>query len=113
MPIRYQKRRVGTPFSDILPSRLTQLLRRHTPFKGAATVEQGVVIDLSNMPSAGISKDLETTTVGPATRWDDLYEELQPLGRAVVGGRVAGVGVGGLVLGCNSIIITSGRKLIC
>lgn len=40
-------------------------------------------------------------TVSPARKWDYLYEELDPLNLTVIGGRVAGVGVGGLVLGCE------------
>ena len=84
---------------------------RHTPFKGAATLDQGVVIDLSRLPSAGLSRDGKTMTVSPARRWDDLYEELDPLNLTVIGGRVAGVGVGGLVLGCKSLLYPSwGRK---
>lgn len=61
------------------------------------------MIDLSDMQSAGLSDDVKTMTVSPARRWDDLYEELQPMNLTVVGGRVAGVGVGGLILGCKSI----------
>lgn len=76
---------------------------RHTPFKGAATLDQGIVIDLSRLPSAGLARDGKTMTVSPARRWDDLYEELDPLNLTVIGGRVAGVGVGGLVLGCESL----------
>jgi FAD/FMN-containing dehydrogenase len=74
---------------------------RHTPFKGAATLDQGIVIDLARLPSAGLSHDGKTMTVSPARKWDDLYEELDPLNLTVIGGRVAGVGVGGLVLGCE------------
>jgi FAD/FMN-containing dehydrogenase len=77
-------------------------IARHTPFKGAATLDQGIVIDLARLPSAGLSHDGKTMTVSPARKWDDLYEELDPLNLTVIGGRVAGVGVGGLVLGCES-----------
>ena len=91
---------------------MLMMVHSHTPFKDAATIEQGIVIDLSRMPSHGLSQDLETLTVSPARRWDDLYEELQPSGLTVVGGRVAGVGVGGLVLGCNTVIIQAVPKSI-
>ena len=86
---------LGVPFTD---------MRRHTPFKGAATLDQGIVIDLSRLPSAGLSGDGKTMTVSPACKWDDLYEELDPFNLTVIGGRVAGVGVGGLVLGCKSFL---------
>lgn len=77
---------------------------RHTPFKGAATLEQGIAVDLSRLPSPGLSHNGKAMTVSPARRWDDLYEELDPLNLTVIGGRVAGVGVGGLVLGCKSLL---------
>ena len=85
-------------------------VNRHTPFKGAATLEQGIAIDLSRLPSLGLSHDGKTITVSPARRWDDLYEELDPLNLTVVGGRVAGVGVGGLVLGCKLLHEYSQRR---
>jgi len=66
-------------------------------------LEQGINIDLSRLPSPGLSHDGKIMTVSPARKWDDLYDELDPLNLTVVGGRVAGVGVGGLVLGCKSI----------
>lgn len=78
---------------------------RHTPFKGAATLDQGIVIDLSRLPSAGLSHDGKTMTVSPARKWDELYAELDPLNLTVIGGRVAGVGVGGLVLGCKLLLL--------
>lgn len=53
------------------------------------------------MPSAGLSEDMKTMTVSPARKWDDLYDELGPYNKTVIGGRVAGVGVGGLITGCK------------
>jgi FAD/FMN-containing dehydrogenase len=100
MPIRNQKWRVSGQ-SMVSGSACTDI-GRHTPFKGAATLDQGIVVDLARLPSAGLSRDGKTMTVSPARKWDDLYEELDPLNLTVIGGRVAGVGVGGLVLGCES-----------
>ena len=37
--------------------------------------------------------------VGAGLVWDQVYEELEPLGRIVVGGRTTGVGVAGFTLG--------------
>ena len=37
--------------------------------------------------------------VGAGLVWDQVYEELEPLGRIVVGGRTTGVGVAGFALG--------------
>jgi hypothetical protein len=99
VPIRNQKWRVSGRSMAMIPACTN--FDRHTPFKGAATLDQGIVIDLAHLPSAGLSHDGKTMTVSSARKWDDLYEELDPLNLTVIGGRVAGVGVGGLVLGCE------------
>ncbi|KAI9449877.1 hypothetical protein BJY52DRAFT_1102922, partial [Lactarius psammicola] len=36
---------------------------------------------------------------GPSLLWDDVYQRLDPYGVTVIGGRIPGVGVGGLILG--------------
>ena len=41
----------------------------------------------------------KTVEVGAGLVWDQVYEELEPLGRIVVGGRTTGVGVAGFALG--------------
>jgi FAD/FMN-containing dehydrogenase len=46
-----------------------------------------------------LSDDRATTKVGPGNTWYDVYRQLDPKGVSVVGGREAGVGVGGLTLG--------------
>ncbi|PIA90436.1 Bifunctional solanapyrone synthase [Cercospora beticola] len=85
----------------------------HTPFREAATLDDGIVIDLSKMPSEGLAEDQSSITVSPATKWDQLYEQLDPLNLTVVGGRVAGVGVGGLVLGCGISYVSSKHGFAC
>ncbi|KAF3393067.1 putative FAD-linked oxidoreductase [Talaromyces pinophilus] len=55
----------------------------HTYWAGAANIADGVVVDLT----------------GVGASWGTLYSLLDPLGLSVNGGRVAGVGVGGLSLG--------------
>lgn len=46
-----------------------------------------------------LSEDRSTVAIGPANHWIDVYSALEPLGLTVVGGRAAGVGVGGFLLG--------------
>lgn len=65
------------------------------------------------MPSEGLAEDQSSITVSPATKWDQLYEQLDPLNLTVVGGRVAGVGVGGLVLGCGISYVSSKHGFAC
>lgn len=45
------------------------------------------------------SVDLETLQIGPGNRWQEVYDQIEPLGLAVTGGRWGNVGVGGLLTG--------------
>ncbi|KAK3659757.1 hypothetical protein LTR56_001121 [Elasticomyces elasticus] len=78
----------------------------HTPFAGAANIQQVVTIDLSALNQVTPSKDLSTVTVGPGNRWSQVYSKLDALGIAIGGGRVAIVGVGGLTLG--EVVLATG-----
>ena len=71
----------------------------HSPNPGWAGVDSGILIDLSKLNSMSISKDTKTFSVGPGARWGQVYEFLDPYNVTAVGGRVAQVGVGGLLLG--------------
>lgn len=51
------------------------------------------------MNCISVSEDRTTVSIGPGCRWLDVYDTLEPFGLTVVGGRVASVGVGGLILG--------------
>lgn len=71
----------------------------HSPWPDAANIENGVTIDLSSMNSVSLSEDRTVASVGPGAKWVDVYKTLEAFGRAVVGGRAAPVGVGGLTTG--------------
>ena len=71
----------------------------HTPWAGAATIVNGVQIDLAAIKQVTVSSNQQVTSVGPGARWLDVYSTLDPLGLSVPGGRVATVGVGGLITG--------------
>jgi hypothetical protein len=71
----------------------------HTPWAGAANIEYGVTIDLSALNQVTVSSDQTVTAVGAGNRWLDVYLKLDALDLAIPGGRVAGVGVGGLITG--------------
>ncbi|KAM7195018.1 hypothetical protein V8F33_006887 [Rhypophila sp. PSN 637] len=71
-------------------------------------VEDGVTIDLFRPTEMTISADRKTVSVGAGNRWINVSETLDPLGLAVVGGRVSDVGIGGLILG-GGISYSSGR----
>ena len=72
---------------------------RHTPFAGAANIQNGVTIDLQSLNQVDVSQDRKTVAIGPGNRWGGVYLKLDALGLATSGGRVAIVGVGGLMLG--------------
>ncbi|EHK99724.1 putative 6-hydroxy-D-nicotine oxidase [Glarea lozoyensis 74030] len=55
-----------------------------------------------------LNSDRTVAKVGAGNNWYDVYKVLDPLGISVVGGREAGVGVGGLLLG-GGISYFSGR----
>lgn len=71
----------------------------HAAFAGASSIQGGLTIDLNNLRTLKVSKDKTTTHIGAGNRWGDVYRALSPLGLAVIGGRDAGIGVGGLTLG--------------
>jgi hypothetical protein len=68
-------------------------------FPGGASINDGVVFDLRHLNQLGISEDKAIAFVGPGNRWGAVYSFLDPMNLTVVGGRVAGVGVGGYLLG--------------
>ena len=85
----------------------------HTPFKGAANIDGGIVIDTSNLPSSGLSPDHETITVSPSTRWVQVYQTLAAHNRSTLGTKVAGVGVGGSATSCGVSYFSPRHGFIC
>lgn len=76
----------------------------HAAFAGASSIQDGILINLANLNTVALSSDRTVTQVGPGNNWYDVYQKLDPLGVSVVGGREAGVGVGGLLLGGESVV---------
>lgn len=81
----------------------------HTAYGGGSNIEDGVTIDLIYLDDITIASDRKTVSVGAGNRWINVSEVLDPLGRAVVGGRSATVGVSGLTLG-GGISYFSGQR---
>jgi FAD/FMN-containing dehydrogenase len=72
----------------------------HNPNPGFSSVGQaGIVLDLGALNSIVLSPQKDFVSVGPGATWDQVYSELENDQLTAVGGRVAGVGVGGLLLG--------------
>lgn len=72
----------------------------HNPNPKASSVgAEGVLLDLSALNEIELSSDGSSVSVGPGATWDQVYKSLEVHSLTAVGGRVAGVGVGGLILG--------------
>ncbi|KAL6709245.1 hypothetical protein ACN47E_001652 [Coniothyrium glycines] len=69
----------------------------HSYFKGANSIQSGISIDLRRLNQITPNDD-GTASIGPGNQWVQVYETLDPLGLTVMGGRVASIGVGGLLL---------------
>lgn len=71
----------------------------HGCYDGQSSVGRGITIDLVRLDQITLSDDRSIVTLGPGSHWLDVYTALEPLGVTVIGGRDAGVGVGGFLLG--------------
>ncbi len=71
----------------------------HDRTPGSSNADGGVTIDLARLNQVQVAKDRKSVRYGAGSRWQDVYTALEQEGLMVVGGRVAGVGVGGLTLG--------------
>lgn len=54
---------------------------------------------MESLKRVSVADDRKTVDVGPGNRWVDVYTALEPYGVGVAGGRMAPVGVPGLILG--------------
>ncbi|KIM96203.1 hypothetical protein OIDMADRAFT_44918 [Oidiodendron maius Zn] len=68
----------------------------HMNFPGSNNIDGGVLITLSKFTEYTVNND--TIEVGPGMTWYDVYEALEPYGRAAIGGRLKTIGVPGLTL---------------
>ncbi|KAI9449068.1 FAD dependent oxidoreductase [Lactarius psammicola] len=60
---------------------------------------RGVQISLARFNTFNVNSEAQTVELGPSLLWEDVYQRLDPYGVTVIGGRIPGVGVGGLILG--------------
>ncbi|KAL2062001.1 hypothetical protein VTL71DRAFT_6267 [Oculimacula yallundae] len=73
----------------------------------------GVHISLIRLNQVKLSSDKKTVEVGTGLRWTEVYDALDGSGVQVVGGRVAGPGVGGFSLGGGYSWLTDQHGLTC
>jgi FAD/FMN-containing dehydrogenase len=66
---------------------------------GLALIDDGLVIDLSNMKGIRVDPDAKTVHVEPGCVWGDIDHATHVFGLATVSGVISTTGVGGLTLG--------------
>ena len=71
----------------------------HTSTAGSANIEGGVTLDLRAIDGVVVNEEKTTASVGGGAIWGDVYMTLDAMNLSVSGGRVSGVGVGGLTTG--------------
>jgi FAD/FMN-containing dehydrogenase len=74
----------------------------HARFAGASNADGGVTIDLVRLNAVELEADKKSVVIGAGNRWAEVYRKLEAEELTVVGGRVATVGVGGVILGGKS-----------
>ena len=71
----------------------------HSPISHAASIEDGVLIDMGRFSDVVPAEDGSNITIGVGAKWGKVYQVLDAKQLAVAGGRNSAVGVGGLILG--------------
>ncbi|KAL8736033.1 MAG: hypothetical protein Q9166_000595 [cf. Caloplaca sp. 2 TL-2023] len=71
----------------------------HTPWAGSANIDNGVTIDMRSIKSVDLNRAKTVVSVGAGARWSAVYQVLDAVGLGAAGGRLADVGVGGLITG--------------
>lgn len=68
-------------------------------YEGYSTLDDGVVIDVTDMNQVLVSDDRQTAVIGAGGRLIDIYTALSAQGFAIPGGTCPPVGISGLTLG--------------
>lgn len=71
----------------------------HAAMAGGSSIEGGITLAFDNMKGIELTSDKSIARIEPGNKWFEVYTALEKDGVGVVGGRVADVGVGGLLLG--------------
>jgi FAD/FMN-containing dehydrogenase len=71
----------------------------HNPNQGFASIDGAPLISTKYLNEVTFDPASMTVRVGPGNDWQDVQEQLQSAGVAVVGGRIGEVGVGGYMVG--------------
>ncbi|KAJ5580286.1 uncharacterized protein N7459_006271 [Penicillium hispanicum] len=79
----------------------------HMPNNGFASIQDGLLISTKNLDQVIYRPNDQTAIIGPGLSWEKAQNGLAGTGRAVVGGRLGGVGIGGYILGCGMSFLST------
>ncbi|KAJ5109633.1 hypothetical protein N7532_002278 [Penicillium argentinense] len=81
----------------------------HMPNNGFASIQDGLLISTKNLDQVFYHPEDQTAVIGPGLSWEEAQKGLDDAvgGRAVVGGRLGGVGIGGYMLGCGMSFLST------
>ena len=82
----------------------------HSAIRGAANIDDGILVSMKNIRDVTLSPDGKTVAVGMGNTWAQVYEAIEPHGYMVVGGRFGTVGLG-LALAAGFSYIINDRGL--
>ncbi|KNG44766.1 fad binding domain-containing protein [Stemphylium lycopersici] len=85
----------------------------HAAWAGASSIQDGITVSMENFRQAVVASDKQTVDIGPGLRWIDVYNAVEKDGLSVAGGRMAPVGVPGLILGGGISHFASKRGWAC
>ena len=71
----------------------------HSDIKGASNIDGGITVNMAGLNDIDLNETEGLVRVGAGATWGIVYKELDKVNKTVVGGRLTGVGVGGLLLG--------------
>ncbi|KAI9048410.1 hypothetical protein LZ554_007246 [Drepanopeziza brunnea f. sp. 'monogermtubi'] len=71
----------------------------HTPWRGAASISDGVTMDMTDMSDVALNADKTIARIEAGARFGKVYQVLEEQGMMVAAGRDQNVGIGGLALG--------------
>ncbi|CAI7607613.1 unnamed protein product [Penicillium manginii] len=81
----------------------------HMPNNGFASIQDGLLVSTKNLDQVFYNHEDQTAVIGPGLSWEEAQKGLDDAvgGRAVVGGRLGGVGIGGYMLGCGMSFLST------
>ncbi|KAL8733068.1 MAG: hypothetical protein Q9181_003723 [Wetmoreana brouardii] len=85
----------------------------HTPWAGAANIDNGVTMDLRDLTGVHVNPLTGLATIRAGERWTSVYQQLGTQGLAVAGGRVSKVGVAGLITGGGLSYFSATNGFVC